>query len=379
MVRERDIESGALLDSYTKIQSQRPTIFTWKFRIAAVAIFAFITFCVACLMFTAESADPEKGIPTKYRIHIISDDDQASLDGDRGVWVSHFWSGTLNYPTGADRGVEWTEKSEVTTQTNERGRAMELSELLYFNGELLACDDRTGLVFALRRTPKGAVALTRHVLLEGDGVTTNKGFKCEWATEYKGKAIFGSFGKEFADPKDGHFIHARPMWIKQVSKAGMVKSIDWKGRYDKLRAATKTEYPGYLLHEAVTWSDHLNAWVIIPRRESQEAYTEDRDQVRGTDLILIANDGFTKITELRVEQLLIPKRGFSSFKFIPGRPDEVVALRTEELTDSEGRGQLRSYIVGMKIDVAKRRVTVTMPERLVGAHKFEGLEIESLD
>lgn len=62
---------------------------------------------------------------------------------------------------------------------------------------------------------------------------------------------------------------------------------------------------------------------------------------------------------------LVPIRGFSSFKFLPGSQDTIiVALKTEEY-----QGQTATYIMAFTIDG-----TIMMPETKVIDKKFEGLE-----
>ncbi len=65
----------------------------------------------------------------------------------------------------------------LTTKLSEDGRAMELSELVYFNHKLLCVDDRTGVVFSI----ENGKAIPQYILMDGNG-QTNKGFKSEWAT-----------------------------------------------------------------------------------------------------------------------------------------------------------------------------------------------------
>ncbi|KAG9392013.1 Apyrase [Carpediemonas membranifera] len=385
--RERDIESGALIGGVLPPKANASSILllirSWRVRVALVGLIAAICFLIAMLVLVLDPQSNASGdVPTKFRIHIISDDDQASkVDGAKPYWESNFWTGTLSLTADDNYDFHWDRQASFNTRTNEADRAMELSELLFYRGRLLACDDRTGLVYEVKEVDGAPQALSRYILLEGDGQTTNKGFKCEWATIYHGDALFGSFGKEFADPKTGAFIHSKPMWIKKLDKStDHITSIDWTTVYDKLRAKTHTEYPGYLLHEAVGWSDYHKAWFFVPRRESQKPYTEEEDRSNGTDLILIADEKFKKVEELRIESMLIPKRGFSSFKFIPGRPNNIIALRTEEDTDDEGRGRLMSYISILHIDRAKKVISVIMPENAIEPlpHKFEGIEIEAL-
>eukprot|EP01057_Protomagalhaensia_wolfi_P004100 Protomagalhaensia_wolfi_Nauph_80__4099@NODE_415_length_2562_cov_6_734047_g311_i0_p4_GENE_NODE_415_length_2562_cov_6_734047_g311_i0NODE_415_length_2562_cov_6_734047_g311_i0_p4_ORF_typecomplete_len121_score18_85Apyrase/PF06079_11/7_9e20_NODE_415_length_2562_cov_6_734047_g311_i016141976 len=103
---------------------------------------------------------------------------------------------------------------EIVGKFAEEGRGMELSELVLFNDTLLSFDDRTGIVYELVIRPgalRGGGAPIRSffedlaaqelsrapaslaqvivdpvakvVLTEGDGETSPKGMKIEWACE----------------------------------------------------------------------------------------------------------------------------------------------------------------------------------------------------
>ena len=57
------------------------------------------------------------------------------------------------------------------------GRGMELSDVIVFDGNILAADDRTGIVFKII----GKDVVPWSILADGDGLSS-KGFKCEWMT-----------------------------------------------------------------------------------------------------------------------------------------------------------------------------------------------------
>lgn len=62
---------------------------------------------------------------------------------------------------------------------------------------------------------------------------------------------------------------------------------------------------------------------------------------------------------------LVPIRGFSSFKFLPGSDDTIiVALKTEE-----HQGATATYITAFNIDGR-----ILMPDLKVSDKKYEGLE-----
>jgi hypothetical protein len=45
--------------------------------------------------------------------------------------------------------VEWVDTKNYTSNLNSKGRGMELSDLVVFNGNLYTPDDKTGIVFRL--------------------------------------------------------------------------------------------------------------------------------------------------------------------------------------------------------------------------------------
>lgn len=87
-------------------------------------------------------------------------------------------------------------QAELKNYLNEKGRAMELSDLVRYNNRLYSCDDRTGVVYEILQGGEGAKAVPRYILMDGDG-QTSKGFKCEWGTVKDGLLYIGSFGKEY--------------------------------------------------------------------------------------------------------------------------------------------------------------------------------------
>lgn len=104
-----------------------------------------------------------------YKISIISDLDTDSKVHNKGVWVSYLKRGTLTWNS-RDRKVSVNFEAGQTTLSSDismKGRAMELSELVTFDGRVLSFDDRTGLVFYL----EGDKIFPWIILMDGDGKT----------------------------------------------------------------------------------------------------------------------------------------------------------------------------------------------------------------
>ena len=66
-----------------------------------------------------------------------------------------------------------------------------------------------------------------------------------------------------------------------------------------------------------------------------------------------------------VEGPLVPRRGFSSAKLLPGGGDMLVALRTEEY-----RGKMATYLT-----VLSTNGSVLMEDTHIADVKYEGLEV----
>eukprot|EP00771_Trimastix_marina_P001241 gnl/Trimastix_PCT/2297.p1 GENE.gnl/Trimastix_PCT/2297~~gnl/Trimastix_PCT/2297.p1 ORF type:complete len:346 (-),score=82.89 gnl/Trimastix_PCT/2297:80-1117(-) len=315
---------------------------------------------VAILVFSQMARPPISSanlVPKRFPIGIISDMDKKSKVKD-WQWQSKFRTGFLVRDSSGQYTIEWDENETVLTSgIGEKGRSMELSELILYQDRLYACDDRVGLVFEI----KGGKAIPRHILRDGDG-DGGKGFKCEWAT-VKGKTLyFGSVGKEYVLP-DGTIESYGPMWVKEVSPDGVLRHVDWTARYEALRKAAGCPYPGYLVHEAVAWSPRHNRWFFLPRRASKEAYDETLDETRGTNILLSADPAFRDISVTPVGEHN-PNLGFSSLKFLPDAPNHFVALKTKEVGDD-----VQSFI-----GVYTTSGEVLMQDSFVGDVKFEGVE-----
>lgn len=126
------------------------------------------------------------------------------------------------------------------------------------------------------------------------------------------------------------------------------------------------EYPGYMIHEAVQWSPVHRQWFFLPRRASKETYTEEADETRGTNDMIIADEHFTEFKTVKVGTVEDPRRGFSAFQFVPQTDDSIiVALKSAE---KDG------IPVASYISVFDTHGNVLLEDQsLHEAHKFEGI------
>lgn len=298
-----------------------------------------------------------------FRIGIIADLDTNSLKANtKNTWYSYLKTGYLIYdPRKQHVNIKWDNKEpiELTTNYALKGRGMELSELVVFNGKLLTFDDRTGLVYEIIDNKN---VIPWILLMDGDGKTT-KGFKSEWATVKNEQLYIGSMGKEWTTA-NGDFENSNPQFIKKVTIDGKVEHINWIKEYNSVREILNIRWPGYMIHESAVWSDLHKKWYFLPRRCSTEKYDEVLDEKRGCSALISADENFKHI---HLTDIFNTKntRGFSSFKFIPSSNDSViVALRTEEIN-----GKTATYIMAFTVDG-----TIIMDDQYISDVKYEGLE-----
>ncbi|KAM7393829.1 hypothetical protein PAMP_020669 [Pampus punctatissimus] len=288
-----------------------------------------------------------------YRIGVIADLDTASRSSKDQTWFSYMKKGYLTVSESADRlQVEWDAET-VTLESHlaEKGRGMELSELVVFNGHLYSVDDRTGVVYRI----EGSQAVPWVILPDG--------FKAEWLAVKDEHLYVGGLGKEWTTTS-GEVINNNPEWVKVVGYHGDVEHENWVPYYNALRGAAGIQPPGYLIHESAAWSERLQRWFFLPRRASHKHYEETADERRATNLLLSCHADFRYMTVRHVGPLN-PTHGFSSFKFVPDTDDQIIlALKSEEDV-----GRIATYIIAFTLDGR-----VLMPETKIGDVKYEGLE-----
>lgn len=160
---------------------------------------------------------------TTYQIAIIADMDKDSHDQtNENKWKSYLKKGSLSYNIGKNSiAVTFDENRiiEIDGSYSLKGRGMELSELVIFNGKLLTFDDRTGIVYEL----KDGKAYPWVILMDGDGIS-QKGFKSEWATVKDEILFVGSMGKEWTT-SSGEFESFDPMYVKAITVTGEVRNF----------------------------------------------------------------------------------------------------------------------------------------------------------
>ena len=323
--------------------------------------------------------------PVSMRIAAVADLDKRSKISSSS-WQSVLLPGVLTYSgrnaDGEPYGVKWDDDGySVTTKHNEGGRGMELSELTLYDGRLLSFGDRTGIIYEFIRRGEGEegggiVSVPRFILSEGSG-ESDKGMKVEWATVKGGMLYVGSFGKEFTN-KEGEVVNNNNMWIVIIDHEGHVRRVDWSDVYNKVRSSVGCEPPGYLVHEAVLWSEHMSRWVFLPRRLSREKYDEVKDERLGSNVLISCDERFRnfKVVKVKLDDSgMDGLHGFSSMAFVPGSRDRhALALRSVEdncTGDDDEVCKQRTYAVVFNVESGE----VLMQEKIVSdQYKFEGVE-----
>lgn len=104
-----------------------------------------------------------------FRIGVIADQDEKSKVDDK-TWQSWLRTGTLTYHKDKKVSVKWDPGIvELFSHISEKGRGVELSELVAFNGRLYTVDDRSGI----GEQGRGGEG--------GGGVVVSGRFTCIWS------------------------------------------------------------------------------------------------------------------------------------------------------------------------------------------------------
>lgn len=106
---------------------------------------------------------------TIYKIGCIADlDTNSKHTTQKSTWFSYFKIGYLELSHDHRKvSIKWnSESTKLETHLAEKGRSLELSELIAFNGKLYTCDDRTGIIFEITHD---YLILPWVILLDGNG------------------------------------------------------------------------------------------------------------------------------------------------------------------------------------------------------------------
>ncbi|CAJ1350384.1 unnamed protein product [Effrenium voratum] len=266
-----------------------------------------------------------EGLARRFEFALVSDLDKKSRDLNQFKWHAWLRRGLL-VEEGDGYRLEWTDTKKLESSLSVKNRSMELSELVRYQGRLFAFCDITGIVFEIDL--EAGQAIQRLVLSDGNGRST-KPFKSEWATVKDGQLLVGSMGREWVGD-DGRIEHYNPQWVKEIDRTLHVESLDWRQKFEVLRSTLGLRSPGYLWHEAVIWDSWLRRWIVLPRKASVNAYTPTEDETRGTNVLLLAAEDFSRIETLHIGPLE-PEWGFAAVRKVPGTNDTYAALKALEV------------------------------------------------
>ncbi|KAK6765804.1 hypothetical protein RB195_025615 [Necator americanus] len=210
----------------------------------------------------------------------------------------------------------------------------------------------------------GKKAIPWVILSEADN-TAEGFFKGEWLTVKDNFLYCGSIGKE-KTTDIGEFLDDNPMFVKKISAEGIVQTENWVKYYIALRSAIDIHFPGYVIHEAVQWSDVHKKWFFLPRHLSKLAYNNYSTEETGANVLLAASEEFDDISAIAIGREIVT-RGFSAFQFVPRTNDTIiVALKTEELHGKPFASFVMVFTINGDIILDETRIP--------GDIKYEGLE-----
>ena len=320
-----------------------------------------------------------------FHFAAVTDLDQLSrMPGDKLKFYSMLQHGHLishNNRNSYMYSIEYAEQRKLISGHNEAGRGMELSELTIYQDRLLAFDDRTGDVYELLNKDNGSdtYVVPRFVITEGNG-ETDKGMKWEWASVKGNDLYLGSMGKEYTR-EDGSIANTNNLWISIINSRGEIKHVDWQKQYTFVRKALGASPPGYCIHEAVLWSEHMKKWMFLPRRVSSDAYDENVDEKRGSNKLLWVDEAFesSNVVDINMEKV-DPLHGFSTVAFVPDTKDRhALALRSVEedcVGGDESLCKQRTYVIVFDTVTGD----VLMDEQIFSnTVKFEGIEFVDIN
>ena len=184
----------------------------------------------------------------------------------------------------------------------------------------------------------------------------------------------GSMGKAFT-AADGTVMNRNNLYVAILNSRGELRRENWSNHYDVVREAVGAMDPGYIIMEAVLWSDHLNKWIFLPRRISADQYNDVKDEKKGSNKLVMVDASFRHptVVDIAMEDMN-PLKGFSSFAFVPGTKDRhAIALRSieEDCAIDGGDCKQRAYCLVFDVKTGE----VLSPEiEIEGGHKYEGVE-----
>ncbi|KAL7711962.1 Apyrase [Entamoeba marina] len=294
---------------------------------------------------------------------LISDDD--ALTKYDNTYYSRIYLGVLNTPTSESWTYNPSSTFSVTTKYNEKKRGNENSAVVYYNDKMYVFDDKTGIASELDISHTSIYP--RMIYNKGNGNSSN-GMKCEWATVKDEVMFIGSHGNS----RDEDDLY-KNSYVQKVNNQLVNEPVNWYKYFEKINDALGIKSPGYVTHEAITWSNYYEKWVIFPRKVSQDAYDEITDMTSSSKVMLICDEDFEQCETIKDPQY-VNERCFSSVRLAPF--NEKIMIYTKSV---ENEGKIESYIGVIDTgDIDKEGYPkILLHDTYVGPYKVEGLEILS--
>ncbi|GAB0092537.1 hypothetical protein DMENIID0001_075390 [Sergentomyia squamirostris] len=316
---------------------------------------------VILVILSTVSAAPRQGLDDEYGFEIIADRDKKAI-GSSNTFNSNMRIGGVKVIDENKLDITFTKDSfDVMTKYSYNGRGAELSELIFFHGEYYTFDDKSGIIFKIS---DNRLLVPWVVLGDGYGNETN-GFKNEWATVKDDHIYVGSHGIENLIKKTGEIENVNMQFVKKVSRDGVVVHENWSHVYNKIRNEVGMPFPGWIMHEAVVWSQINKKWIFLPRKCSPKSFLDVDDEKIGCNKMIFANEDFTTIEHLELQATpLKSERGFSSFKFLPDSNDKIIV----GLTTVENGDTITSSVIAFNL-----QGKILFPETKFFNDKYEGL------
>jgi hypothetical protein len=113
-------------------------------------------------------------------------------------------------------------------------------------------------------------------------------------------------------------------YIKKITKNGRVIHVDWTETYEGVATSLGVnQKKGFVVHEAVAWSDIHQKWLFAPRRLSKAKYDKATYSKTGTNSAVWADDQRKEFEPTTFGEQN-ETTGFTDIKFIPGTEDKLV-------------------------------------------------------
>lgn len=272
---------------------------------------ACIVGVVACLYVTLRSFfSSPPALRMEWDVLFVTDKDHLSRHPSTFEWAAGITVATLRLdPVAFTFSLQFNQTLSISSQVAYANRSMELSAMEFFRGHLMAFCDRSGIQFYLDLFRRQGYVKT--MIRNGDGLQVTP-FKTEWATIKDDHLFVGGTGKEWTTAENV-VLNEHMKWVKQIDQDGRIINVNWKYVYDKLREISNTSYPGYIVHESVSFNHRRRQWVFVPRRMSTLPYSDPIDIRMGANTLFLVSEDFRKI-EMRTVGPLETDWGFTCIK-----------------------------------------------------------------